>query len=132
MNTKKKFAINQPRKELGLRRFLLYFSTKHVGIYTVLRFVLKQKHGLELEREYSSVFEGYTYVFYVSCTVLVRVLNALYAGLAGGYSTNAVEYGTGLYCIIYFNVRYYTAFRDMAKPNIAAVAYRTRTVCNTE
>ena len=66
---------------MGLRRILWYFSTKHVGIYTVLRSVLKQKHGLELEREYSSVFEGYTYVFYVSCTVPIRVLNALYAGL---------------------------------------------------
>ncbi len=36
--------------------------TKQVGIYTVLHFLLKQKHGLELEREYSAVPEGYTYV----------------------------------------------------------------------
>jgi len=41
MNTKKNLAINQPRKELGLRRILWYFSTKHVGIYTVLRSVLR-------------------------------------------------------------------------------------------
>jgi hypothetical protein len=50
-------------------------------MYTVLRSVLKQKHGLELEREYSSILEGYKYVYYVLCMVLICVLNALYAGL---------------------------------------------------
>jgi hypothetical protein len=84
MNTKKNLAINQPRKELGLRRILWYFSTKHVGIYTVLRSVLKQKHGLELEREYSAIFEGYTYVFYISCTV--PVVYSMHCTLAWSWS----------------------------------------------
>jgi hypothetical protein len=50
-------------------------------MYTVLHSVLKQKRGLEFEREYSSILEGYTYVYYVLCMVPIRVLNALYAGL---------------------------------------------------
>ena len=50
-------------------------------MYTVLHSVLKQKCGLEFEREYSAILEGYMYVYYVLCTVPSCVLNALYAGL---------------------------------------------------
>jgi hypothetical protein len=48
----------------------------------------------------------------------------------GNVAANAVEYGTELDGIVH-SKQYATAFRNMARPNIAAVAYRTRTVCNT-
>ncbi len=47
------------------------------------------------------------------------------------FAADAVEYGTELYGILHIKERYNTAFRNMAKSNIATVAYRTRTVFST-
>jgi len=45
--------------------FLKYFSIRYsYYIYTVLRSVLMLRSGLEFEREYSAVIEGYRYVYY--------------------------------------------------------------------
>jgi len=47
--------------------FLKYFSIRYsYYIYTVLRSVLMLRSGLEFEREYSAVIEGYRYVYYFS------------------------------------------------------------------
>ncbi len=78
---KKKLAINQPREDLELWISYSIFNTLHVRYIYGTSLVLKQKCGLEFEREYSAILEGYMYVYYVSCMVPSRVLNALYAGL---------------------------------------------------
>ena len=86
--------------------------------------------------EYSAVNDGYMYVFIrfvhgtkrvcTQCTVCVAW------SWCGLNAANAVEYGTEIYGILQFRERYNTAFKNTAKSNIATVAYRTRTVCNTE
>jgi predicted metal-binding protein len=68
-------------------------------MYTVLHSVLKQKCGLEFEREYSAILEGYMYVYYVFVhgTKLCTQCTVRWPGAgAGGYATNAVEYGTDI------------------------------------
>ncbi len=42
--------------------FLKYFIRYSYYIYTVLRLVLMMTSGLEFEREYSAMVEGYRYV----------------------------------------------------------------------
>jgi hypothetical protein len=60
------------------------FNTLHVWYIYGTSLLLKQKCGLEFEREYSAILEGYMYVYYIPCKVPRRVLNALYAGLELG------------------------------------------------
>ena len=76
-----------------------------------------------------------TYV-YESCTVPGEYLYTMHCTVAwswcGFYAANAVEYGTFVYGILQFKEQYNTAFNNTARSNIATVAYRTRTVFNTE
>jgi len=62
----KKNSINQQREDLELWNSLSIFIRYSYYIYTVLRSVLMLKSGLEFEREYSAVVEGYRYVYYFS------------------------------------------------------------------
>ncbi len=78
---KKKLAINQPREDLELWNSYSIFSTVQVRYIYGTSLVLKQKCGLEFEKEYLAILEGYMYVYYILCTVPSRVHNALYAGL---------------------------------------------------
>jgi hypothetical protein len=54
-------------------------------MYTVLNLVLKQKCGLEFEKEYSAILEGYMYVYYMSCTV-PSVVYTMHCTLAWSWS----------------------------------------------
>ena len=91
--------------------FLKYFSIRYsYYIYTVLRSVLMLRSGLEFEREYSAVIEGYRYVYYFSYKginqkkfFLIPVYYTWPGAGAGWYSANAVEYCTSLECILYNN-----------------------------
>jgi hypothetical protein len=96
---KKYLAINQPREDLELRNSYSMLSTVQVRYVYGTSLVLKQKPGLEFEWEYSAFLEDYMYVYYTCARYVVSCTQCTVrwpgAG-AGGYSTNAVEYGTAI------------------------------------
>ena len=118
--------------------FLKYFLRYSYYIYTVLRLVLKQKHGLEFEREYSALIEGYRYVQYFSYKGITIFNLPVYCTIRGLELERDGILPTLQNTVLHYNVTYTinrtydTAFNNTAESNIANTAYRTRTVCNTE
>jgi hypothetical protein len=109
-------------------------STVQVRYVYGTSLVLKQKCGLEFEREYKAILEGYMYVYYIPCKVL-SVVYTMHCTLAWSWSGRIFNQRCRIrYCYTMYNIvneQYYTAFRTTATSNIATVAYRTRTLFNT-
>jgi hypothetical protein len=90
----------------GAKEFLLVLLIRNrYCIYTVLHLILKQQRGLEFEREYSAVHEGYRYVciWFVHGTSRICTQYTVYVAWSwcGNYAANAVEYGTEIYGILH-------------------------------
>jgi hypothetical protein len=103
---KKKIRNQSTTGGVGAKEFLTVLLIRNsYCIYTVLRLILKQKHGLEFEREYSAVHEDYMSVciLFVHGTSRIRTQCTVYVAWSwcGNYAANAVEYSSEIYGILY-------------------------------